>query len=200
MPFDQTFYDLRKRRRIPMRLFTERVGISPSYIHEIEKGGLLPSEQKLKDLASVFVEVAREQEAADPEGDARRLFRERDRTAFVERLGIEPELAKPLSSLRDFDDEQRADLVEPLELGLTLFGTIAPQERHGLVPLLSKLLETSTRLRRENRQDILSEAATAAYEVLEKAGPPPADADVEPQPLAEDDVVEAIGPPGIPEA
>jgi transcriptional regulator with XRE-family HTH domain len=194
MPFDQTFYDLRKRRRIPMRLFTEKVGISPSYIHEIEKGGLLPSEQKLRDLASVFVEVAREQEAADPEGDARRLFRERDRTAFVERLGIEPELAEALSSLRDFDDEQRAELIEPLELGLTLFRAIAPQERHGLVSVLSELLETSAKLRRENRHGVLSEAVTAAYKVLERAGP--ASADGEAQSLGEDEVAEAIGHPG----
>jgi transcriptional regulator with XRE-family HTH domain len=187
MPFDQTFYDLRKRRRIPMRLFTERVGISPSYIHEIEKGGLLPSEQKLKDLASVFVAVAREQEAADPEEDARRLFRERDRTAFVERLGIEPELAKALSSLRDLDDEQRAELVQPLELALVLFRTIDSQERRALVPLL----EESTRLRRENRRDVIGEAAGAAYKVLKEAGAGAPDSGAAAS-VPEEDVVEVI--------
>ncbi len=191
MSFDQTFSDLRKRRRIPMRLFTERVGISPSYIHEIEKGGLLPSEQKLQDLASVFVAVAHEQEAADPQEDARRLFRERDRTAFVERLGIEPELAKPLSSLREFDDEERDQLVRPLELALILFRTIDQQERRGLVPLLEKLLEVSTQLRRENRHGDIANAAEAAYEVLEKAVAKAGGDDSDP--VEERDVAEALG-------
>ncbi len=140
MSFDQTFSDLRARRRIPMRLFEERAGISTSYIHGIEKEKLLPSREKLEQLAHVFVAVAKEQEAADPQADARRLFRERDRTAYIERLGYEPRLAEILLSLDDLDAKRRADIMQPLVEAIGLFGTLETQERRAVSRLLKRLV------------------------------------------------------------
>ena len=151
-----------------MRLFKEEAGISPSYIHSIEKEGLLPSPEKLEKLASVFVAVAREQEAADPDADARRLFQERERTAFIHRLGVEPQLAEVLVKLREFDAEQRADLAEPLADALTLFQELGSQERRGLAVFLHTLLETVAPLQREKKYTVIAEAANAAYKVLER--------------------------------
>jgi transcriptional regulator with XRE-family HTH domain len=140
MSFNQIFSDLRARRRIPMRLFEERAGISTSYIHAIEKEGLLPSREKLEQLATVFVEVAEEQEAADPQADARRLLRERNRTAYVERHGYEPPLAEILLSLDDLDAKRRADIMQPLAEAIGLFGTLESQERGAVKRLLKKLV------------------------------------------------------------
>lgn len=123
-----------------MRLFEERAGISTSYIHGIEKEKLLPSREKLERLAAVFVEVAEEQEAADPQADARRLFRERDRTAYVERLGYEPPLAEILLSLDELDAKRRADIMQPLAEAIGLFGTLESQERRAVKRLLKKLV------------------------------------------------------------
>jgi transcriptional regulator with XRE-family HTH domain len=169
MSFDATFHDLRSRRRIPMRLFKEKVGISPSYIHSIEKEGLLPSPAKLEKLASVFVAVATEQEAADPNADARRLFQERERTAFVHRLGVDPDLAEVLVKLRELDAAQRADLVAPLSDALSLFQTLGKQERQGTAVLLHELVEVVAPLQQAKRHAVIAKATEAAYEVLEEA-------------------------------
>lgn len=151
-----------------MRLFKEKAGISPSYIHSIEKEGLLPSPEKLEKLVAVFVDVAKEQEAADPEADARRLFQERERTAFVHRLGVDPDLAEVLIKLREFDEEQRADLAAPLADALLLFQGLGKQERQGVAALLHKLLEIIVPLQQEKQYAVIAEAANAAYEVLNR--------------------------------
>lgn len=114
MAFKEAFADLRARRRIPMRLFKERAGIHPSYIHEIERQDRLPSPERLERLAAVFVAVAREQEAVDPEADARRLFRERDREELIGRLGLDPELAETVLLVREMSPEQRRQLLPEL--------------------------------------------------------------------------------------
>lgn len=176
MAFDTTFTDLRKRRRIPMRLFEERVGIGRSYIHGIEKDNLLPSPEKLDQLASVFVEVAREQEAIDPEEDARRLFRERERTAFVERLGFDPGLAEVLVELRGLDQEQRADIIEPLRDAVGLFETLDQQERQAVKRLLHKVvvyLESLEGIERRKAAVMLAEVAEQALDDYDGDGPDP---------------------------
>src|SRR3954466_706502 len=110
MSFDATFTDLRKRRRIPRRLFTELVGASASYIHEVEKGSVLPSPERLEMLSSVFVGVATEQGAADPQDDARLLVEARRRTVMIDQLGFDPVLADTVIGLAGVDERQRADL------------------------------------------------------------------------------------------
>jgi transcriptional regulator with XRE-family HTH domain len=165
MSFDQTFSDLRARRRIPMRLFEERTGISTSYIHGIEKEKLLPSREKLEQLAAVFVEVAEEQEAADPQADARRLFRERARTAYIERLGYEPDLAEILLSLDDLDAKRRADITQPLVEAIGLFETLESQERRAVKRLLHKLVSFLEEREGDERQ----RAASIFDEFLEDA-------------------------------
>jgi transcriptional regulator with XRE-family HTH domain len=172
MAFDATFSDLRKRRRIPMRLFAERVGINPSYIYSIEKDGLLPSPEKLEKLASVFVKVAAEQGAADPEEDGRRLFRERERTAFVERLGFDPSLAEVLVSLRELDAPQRADMVGPLGDAISLVRTLSPQERQGLAALVHESVDFIESLEGEQRRDAalkLAEAIGQTFDEIREA-------------------------------
>jgi transcriptional regulator with XRE-family HTH domain len=170
MSFATTFTDLRARRRIPMRLFEERVGINPSYIHGVENDKLLPSLEKLELLASVFVEVAREQEAANPEEDARRLFRERERTAFMtaaDRLDFDPDLAEVLISLRELDHDRRVDIVQPLKEAIALFSTLDGQERGAvkrLLPELMGFLESREGAERRNATILLAEAAEEALE------------------------------------
>lgn len=153
MSFNQTFIDLRTRRRIPMRLFEERTGISTSYIHSIEKEKLLPSHEKLEQLASVFVEVAEEQEAADPQADARRLLRERQRTAY-ERLGYEPALAEILLSLDDLDAKRRSDILQPLVEAIGLFATLESQERSAVKRLLKRLVTLFEEREPEQRRQV----------------------------------------------
>lgn len=88
MTFGETFRELRKLRRLPMTMWEP--GIPSPYINDIEKKGLIPSEEKLRELAIVFVRVAREQKAADPEEDARLLWRERQRSYLTQRAKLDP--------------------------------------------------------------------------------------------------------------
>src|SRR4051812_42611075 len=113
MAFGETFHDLRTRRRIPMRMF-EQVGVSPSYIHDIERKGVLPTKERLHAIGEVFKQVAKEQMARDPDDDVRLLLREHDRTLFVERLGEDPGWAELLVDLRELDDAQRDDLLQAM--------------------------------------------------------------------------------------
>ncbi len=150
-----------------MRLFEERVGISTSYIHGIEKESLLPSPEKLQLLASVFVEVAQEQEAGDPEADARRLFRERERSAYIDQLGFEPKLAGVLVSLGELGSKARADIIEPLREAIGLFDTLDSQERKAVKKLLNKLVTFLESLEGSDRTHAAVFLADAAEEALE---------------------------------
>ncbi len=197
MSFDQTFSDLRARRRIPMRLFEERAGVSTSYIHGIEKEKLLPSRERLEPIAAVFVEIAEEQEAGDPQADARRLFRERDRTSYIERLGYKPELAEILLSLDELDRKRRTDIQQPLIEAIGLFGTLGTQERRAVQRLLKRLvtfLEECDGEERLKAAAIFDEYLEEALKYLKgelseeepaKSGKPvaePASAEAEPEP------------------
>lgn len=147
-----------------MRLFEEKAGISSSYIHAIEKEDLLPSPEKLEALASVFVDVAREQEAAEPEADARRLFRERKLSVYI-RMGFDPKMAEILLSLQELGTKQRADIMQPLTEAIHLFQTLESQERRAVRDLISKLvafLESREGTERQEAAAFLSEAAEAA--------------------------------------
>ena len=166
-----------------MRLFQERVKINPSYIYAIEKEGLLPSSEKLEDLASVFVDVAREQGAAKPEDDARLLFRER----FVDRLGFDPELGEVLVKLRALSAAQRADVIEPLNDSVEIFSTLDTQERRALARLLHRLVDALRTVEGRERQEMAGALQAGAEKALRdflqahsegKAGAPPS---VEPQ-------------------
>ena len=138
MAFQDTFIDLRARRRIPMRLFKDRAGIHPSYIHGIEQEGVIPSEEKLALLASVFVEVAEEQEAVDPQADARRLMRERD-LVELERLRFDPEFAEAILLVREMDARERSKLMAPLRDGLAVYASIDEQERGGAAKMVRRI-------------------------------------------------------------
>ncbi len=167
MAFQETFTDLRARRRIPMRYFTERVGIHPSYIHAIEHDGLLPSPDKLELLASVFVEVAREQEAIDPEADARKLRAEHDRIELVDRLGFDAELAEALLVVRALDAEERGKLMAPLRDALAVYALVEDQERHGSAQMMARIrsfVEAHPEV--GDRNEIAAELATLVNEFL----------------------------------
>jgi transcriptional regulator with XRE-family HTH domain len=151
-----------------MRLFEERVGISPSYIHSIEKENLLPSPERLELLSSVFVEVAAEQEAAVPEEDARRLYRERERSFAVDRLGLDPEVAEIVLALRGLEPAKRTDLIEPLGGSIAFFDTLKAQERRALGRLLEKVFAVVGPLTGTDRRDAILELAAMAEAALEK--------------------------------
>lgn len=138
MSFSETFIDLRARRRIPMRLFREQVGIYPSYIHGIEQEGVLPSDEKLEQLASVFVAVAIEQDAADPPEDSRALFRARE-TSRLEELGFDPELADSMLVVREMESGVRADLIAPLQDALAVYLPLQRQERRAIGEALARI-------------------------------------------------------------
>jgi transcriptional regulator with XRE-family HTH domain len=166
MAFSETFRDLRRRRRIPMRLFEERASVNRSYIYGIEKEDLLPSREKLEAVAQVFVAVAAEQGAADPEEDARILFRERDRTLFVERLEFDEAFAASILPVRELDPDQQADLVAPLRDSLELFKLLDPQERRGIALLIREVVTTVTPLETGERARVASALAASVIEVL----------------------------------
>jgi transcriptional regulator with XRE-family HTH domain len=166
MAFKETFIDLRARRRIPMRLFKERAGVHPSYIHGIEHEGVVPSPEKLEQLVAVFVGVAEEQGAADPEADARSLYRERDREELVDRIGLDPELADAVLLVREMSAEARSELIPPLYDGVAVYGTIDPQERRaatGLVAEIRALVES------QNRHGLVTELAAVIERFLADA-------------------------------
>jgi transcriptional regulator with XRE-family HTH domain len=169
MAFNETFSDLRKRRRIPMRLFEEEAKVSRSYIHGIEQGKLLPSPEKLEKLAAVFVAVAEEQDAADPQGDAQKLFYERERTAVTDRLGFDPKLADPLVSIRNLTSRQRADLSQPLSEALRLFRMIGAKERSSLGPYIKAFVDYYEDLDSEQQSALVLELFAAIEEVMKKA-------------------------------
>ncbi len=152
-----------------MRLFEERVGIRPSYIYEIEKGKLLPSPEKLDLLASVFVEVATEQRAADPDDDARQLFRERERSAYVDRLGFPPEIADVLVPLAEVDEDLRAEIAEPLEHAIRLFGELEKKQRQGVATLIREIVKFIQPLNREQKIAVGNKLAEALGRGLDEA-------------------------------
>lgn len=146
MSFAETFHDLRRRRRLPYTVWRPEIG--PPYVSDVEKKGLLPSEEKLERLASVFVEVAREQGAPDPEEDARILFRERDRSYFIERANIEPDEAAALVSLRelvrevDLDQEEREKVLDTLKRTHEALEELPPDERERFIEALDRAIES----------------------------------------------------------
>jgi DNA-binding XRE family transcriptional regulator len=135
-----------------MRLFRERVGVSTSYIHAIEKNGVLPGLERSKELAEVFRQVAAEQGATEPDDDARDLLRARERTLLTDRLDVPPMFAELLIALRDpvsdadvgrevlvvaadfasMDKAQRKALAKPLQHAFGLFKALHPDEWSGL--------------------------------------------------------------------
>lgn len=168
MAFHEVFSDLRKRRRIPMRLFEEEAQVSRSYIHGVEQGKLLPSPEKLDGLVSVFVRVAEEQEA-DPEADAQKLYYERERTAVIDRLGFDPELADALVSMRNLNEQQRADLAIPLVEALKLFRRLNAKERSALGPFIGEMVEFFEQLDPSRWQEIVVKLYEAFYAVRTEA-------------------------------
>jgi hypothetical protein len=99
MALARTFLKLRKTRRLPMTAW-ESEGIPSAYINDVEKKGLLPGQDKMDDIVKVFVKVAKEQGAADPKTDAHRLWRDRDQQVFVDRVGMDSQVAEVLVELR----------------------------------------------------------------------------------------------------
>lgn len=151
-----------------MTLFRERVGVHPSYIHSIEREGLIPSPDKLELLASVFVEVAREQDAADPEADARRLLRERDRAELIDRLGFDPELTDLFLVVREMDAAERAKLMGPLWDALTIYMLLDTQEQGGATKLVARLRSFVQSGDRAARGQIAAELAEVVEGLLDR--------------------------------
>jgi hypothetical protein len=139
MSFAETFHELRKRRRLSMTAWEEPVNIASPYVNDVEKKGLLPGPEKLEQLVAVFVDVAGEQGAADPQEDARLLWREHDRELFVKRLGIDPHVAEAFVSVREVVRE----------------GEIDPDHREELLKTIQQVVETLPRVDREQQSELL---------------------------------------------
>jgi transcriptional regulator with XRE-family HTH domain len=180
MAFHEAFSDLRKRRRIPMRLFEEEATVSRSYIHGIEQGKLLPSPEKLEQLASVFVKVAKEQEAVDPEADGRMLSYERERTEVIDRLGFDPNLADSLVLIRNMNQRQRADLALPLAEALKLFEQLDAKEQSSIGLFIQEMAQFLERLDDARRKGVVVQLIEAFISIREQAeGTTPQDRDAE---------------------
>jgi transcriptional regulator with XRE-family HTH domain len=151
MTFAAVFSDIRRRRRIAMRLFSDLADVSPSYIHDIEQGRVIPSLEKLDAITSVLRRVAVEQGAADPDADGRALSRAREFTIYVERLEIEPKLASVFVALRALDADDLATLEEPIIAAVTFVSALDSQQKHGLAELLVRLLARLESLEVANR-------------------------------------------------
>ncbi len=108
--------------------------IPSPYVNDVEKRGLLPGEEKLEQLVSVFVKVAREQGAADPDEDARLLWRERQRSFLTERAKLDPDLVDVYLTARHVmkavPGEERGAVVEALLQALAGFEN-RPEISHG---------------------------------------------------------------------
>lgn len=148
-----------------MRLFEEQASVSRSYIHGVEQGKLLPSPEKLEKLAEVFVSVAQEQDAADPQGDAQKLFYEREKTAIIERLGFDPKLADSMVSLRHLKSRQRADLALPLSEALKLFRKLEAKERSALGPFIKEFVDFYDALDAETKRETVLKIYEAIYQI-----------------------------------
>jgi transcriptional regulator with XRE-family HTH domain len=154
MTFGAVFSDIRRRRRIPMRLFTDLAGVSPSYIHDIEQGRVIPSLEKLNAITAVLRRVAEEQEAADPDADARALTRAREFTIYVERLEIEPKLASVFVALRALDKGDLATLEEPILAVVRFIADLDEQQKHGLAELLLRIFTRLEDVEVSRRHDV----------------------------------------------
>jgi hypothetical protein len=170
MSFCETFADLRKRRRIPMRGF-EDVEIPSSYINAVEKGDLLPSLPKLERLASVFVQVAGEQKARDPDEDRRLLYEERDRTVF-ERLGLDSELTEFFVRLKELATEQPRELAGPLQEAAEMLGTLDAAEREKVRDVARRLHDLGDDQRRELADNLYETVLRATAAENGEAGAP----------------------------
>jgi transcriptional regulator with XRE-family HTH domain len=164
--FAEVFADIRRRRRIPMRLFTERVGLSPSYIHDIERGATLPGPEKLGAIASVLREVAAEQRS-DPEADAKELFRAREETVYVERLGIDPRLAHVFIALRELDAQARASIQEPILRAISFFAEVDEPTRQKMGTALVDAVRELKALPASDRNAAGIEVAEAVQGIVE---------------------------------
>lgn len=150
--FGEIFRDLRRRRRIPMRLFQEGAGVSTSHIHDIERKGVIPTLARTKAIGSVFREVAVEQGAADPDSDVRRLLAARQRAVLSGELETPPVLTQilllltealggedvgeeyiaPIKALGELDENQRPAIAEPMARAIELFALLDQQERSAM--------------------------------------------------------------------
>jgi transcriptional regulator with XRE-family HTH domain len=180
MSFAEVFSDIRRRRRVPMRLFTQRAGLSPSYIHDIERGTTVPGTAKLEAITSVLREVALEQ-GADPDSDARDLFRAREETIYVERLGIDPHLAHIFIALRELDEQARASIQEPILRAISFFAELDEPTRRKMGTALIDAINALGPLEPVERNTAGIEIAEALDHLIVKIN-------TEGEPLLDDDV------------
>jgi transcriptional regulator with XRE-family HTH domain len=166
MSFAEVFADLRRRRRIPMRLFRDRTGVSPSYIHDIEHGITIPSLEKLKAMTSVFREVAAEQGAADPDAEGSDLLRARELTLYVDRLEIDPRLARIFVALRELDEESLAEIEQPILEATELFRGLQQPTQRGVGRALLEAVSVVKALEHDERSQVGMEIATAVSDVV----------------------------------
>jgi hypothetical protein len=149
-----------------MRLFEQRIGVAPSYVHDVEKKGLLPSPDKLEALISVFREVAEDQRA-DPEEDVRQLTRAHTETVLVERWGVEPEFAEVMTLLRELSPEARADLMPTLRNAVPVYQFLNQPERRALDRTLAGVIRFLAEDEGVDFQRRLMDLAKALDESLE---------------------------------
>jgi transcriptional regulator with XRE-family HTH domain len=152
--FGSQFADIRRRRRIPLRLFNDLAGVSPSYIHDIEQGGVLPSLEKLQAITSVLRAVAAEQGAADPDAETSELFRSREETIYIERMHVHPSLARVFVALRELDDDSIENIEELLIYASSLFGELEKPVQRGAGRALTNAISVINKLKHSDRDEI----------------------------------------------
>lgn len=167
MSFGDVLSDIRRRRRIPMRLFDERAGVRASYIHDVEQGTILPSLSKLEAISSVVREVAREQ-GADPDRDVRELFRAREWTVYVERLQVDPGLARVFIALRELDEDGLKTLEEPLRQAVELYGELSQPTQRGLSRSLLDVIAFVRDFEPARRDEIGMKIADTVTELIDR--------------------------------
>jgi transcriptional regulator with XRE-family HTH domain len=149
-----------------MRLFSERAGLSPSYIYDIERGTTVPSPAKLDAITSVLREVADEQ-GADPNADARELFRARELTVYVDRLQIDPKLADIFVALRELDDDALANGAEPILRVLEFFSHLDQPAQRGTSRFIVDAMSGFDTLSEADRNDLGMQIAQGIIDIVE---------------------------------
>jgi len=149
-----------------MRLFRERAGVSPSYIHDIEQGTTVPSPEKLRAITAVLRDVAIEQGAADPDAEGRELLRAREQTMYVERLHIDPRLARIFIALGELDEGSLATIEEPILAAIGFFSTLEQPFQRGMSQALLEAMAVVERLEGDERAAAGMEIADAVSSVI----------------------------------
>jgi hypothetical protein len=76
------------------------------------------------------------EQGADPDADARALFRAHEETVYIDRLAIDVKLAAIFIALRELDDDTRTEISEPVLKAVELFSRLDQRTQQSVAAVL----------------------------------------------------------------